>query len=82
MCFTSPNGLRGKIGGRDFSKNGAPLERQGTLQIRGGVGPQKGGGSFPRAVRCFRKNLWVFTVLGATGFGVPGKGENPFGRQV
>ena len=82
MCFTSPNDLRVKFGGRVFSKNGAPLERQGTLQIRGGGGATEGGGSFPRAVRCFCKNLLVFTVFGATGFGVPGKRVNPFGRQV
>ena len=81
MCFTSPNGLRGKIGGRAFSKNDAFLERQGTLQIRGGVDPQKGGVVSTRGVLFLQKPMG-FTVFGATGFGVPGKRVNPFGRQV
>ena len=81
MCFTSPNGLRGKIGGRAFSKHGAPLERQGTLQIRGVVEPQKGGIVSTRGALFLPKTM-VFMVFGATGFGVPGKRVNPFGRQV
>ena len=63
MCFTSLNGLRGKIVGRVFLKNGAPLERQGTLQIRGGVGPQKGGVVSTRGALFLQKpigfqNVW------------------------
>ena len=55
MCFTSPNGLRAKIGGRAFSKNDTPLERQGTLQIRRGGGAPEGGGVVSTRARCFCK---------------------------
>ena len=64
MCFTSPNGLRGKIGGRDFSKNGSPLERQGILQIRGGNGSPEGGGRFHARCAVFAKTYVFSQCLG------------------
>ena len=62
MCFTSPNGLRGKIGGRAFSKNGAPLERQGTLQIGGGGGATEGGVVSTRGALFLQKPMGFHSV--------------------
>ena len=81
MCLRFQTASAAKLGVVLFRKTARLSSARGLYKSEGGVGPQKGG-SFPRAVRCFCKNLWVFTVFGATGFGVPGKRVNPFGRQV